>query len=850
MSTFIDDSAHFTANPLTNSISNFKILCSFYNFDISQLLLGENADLQCLQVPLESLMTSLSYYALNNAVPSSINADMDIRLSSIQKRLALHSIQLTSFIPLINSITSNATDIEVWNEVIELVDTQEPMQSPETNLPSAKQGDARHRRCTAPYEGADQIMETLKEALRTELAGTIFENVDGFYEKYFVGTTWAGQCKEIAKRYENRPDKSTFKFPKDPTEKNVWQWIKEVQAEFIEPYKPDESGESKDNFPLRADTFHTTGPKQIKGGLAIRQIDIFIKSREKAAKAHDWRDVLVLGELTELSSAHWVDKFLQLSVYMREIFSAQPLRQFAHGFLMFGTQLQLWISWRAVGRLSEVELLMRARNVRGVATLIGSRNHVKISDHRSGPHFTEEMNRDIHPLEMKMTTAGNSLQSGSSNPDGNVELSKGVKHESESVAGGANKKLRRSERSCVLSISRQALLNASKARVRKNGKSTGLRKKPVSKTVPVPVPVPNPATTNTNAVTQDVTPETPSVPINLPAESSYSVAEGSNSSLGKRPRNAEETDVEVQTVSEPDLKRLCISSNVGESLSEAVAKPLSNQITNDPSAPAEQAVDNAKSVPAVSNADVIMADDSTVYRNRWETVIAAKPFGRAIDEKTTPMELIYGLRDAIKAHQSLYMETKILHRDISMNNIILTDPKRNDGCHGVLIDLDLAISLTDDNCSESSKTLTGTMEFMAIGLLKEYTYPSNGKFTHTYRHDLESFFFVLISACIRFGWGKNESPHIETIRKWYKGKAVDKFTFKALAITSLGFEDTLLKAFSSKFECLKDLATTLRKILFERQKTIWIATDPRPLNLYNSILKAFDDEIDKMKCKS
>ncbi|VCU39122.1 Bgt-51262 [Blumeria graminis f. sp. tritici] len=827
MSTFIDNSAHFTANPLSKIIILFKGVCAICNFDYSPRKLDENDDLQSLQVPLESLMISLSYYALNNSVPSSTNADMDIRLSSIQKRLALHSIQLTSFIPLINSITSNATDIEVWNEVIELVDTHEPMQSPETNLPSAKQGGARHRRCTAPYEGADQIMETLKEALRTELAGTIFENVGGFYEKYFVGTTWAGQCKEIAQRYENRPDKSTFKFPKDHTEKNVWQWIKEVQAEFIEPYKPDESGESKDNFPLRADTFHTTGPKQIKGGLAIRKIDIFIKSREKAAKALDWRDVLVLGELTELSSAHWVDKFLQLSVYMREIFSAQPLRQFAHGFLMFGTQLQLWISWRAVGRLSEVELLMRARNVRGVATLIGSRNHVKISDLRSGLNFTEEMNRDIHPLEMKMTTAGNSLQSGSFNPDGNVELSKGVKRDSESVAGGANKKLRRSERSCVLSISRQALLNASKARVRKNGKSTGLRKKPVSKTVP------NPATTNTNAVTQDVTPETSSVPINLAAESSYSVAGGSNSSLGKRPRNADETDVEVQMVSETDLKRLCISRNVGESLSEAVAKPVSNQITNDPSAPAEQAYDNAKSVPAVSNADVIMADDSTVYRNRWETVIAAKPFGRAIDEKSTPMELICGLRDAIKGHQSLYMETKILHRDISMNNIILTDPKRNDGCHGVLIDLDLAISLTDDDCSESSKTLTGTMEFMAIGLLKEYTYPSNGKFTHTYRHDLESFFFVLISACIRFGWGKNESPHIETIRKWYKG-----------------FEDTLLKAFSSKFECLKDLATTLRKILFERQKTIWIATDPRPLNLYNSILKAFDDEIVKMKCKS
>ncbi|VDB86010.1 Bgt-50634 [Blumeria graminis f. sp. tritici] len=85
------------------------------------------------------------------------------------------------------------------------------------------------------------------------------------------------------------------------------------------------------------------------------------------------------------------------------------------------------ISWRAVRRLSEVELLMRARNVRGVATLIGSRNHVKISDLRSGLTFMEEMNRDIHPLEMKMTTAGNSLQSGSPNAGEDTDSSRDVK---------------------------------------------------------------------------------------------------------------------------------------------------------------------------------------------------------------------------------------------------------------------------------------------------------------------------------------------------------------------------------------------------------------------------------------
>ncbi|CAD6498970.1 BgTH12-04624, partial [Blumeria graminis f. sp. triticale] len=438
------------------------------------------------------------------------------------------------------------------------------------------------------------------------------------------------------------------------------------------PYKPDETSENQHHLSLHALTLRTTSAGQTKGGISPRQICVFLKSRNSPTTIHNWQDVHGLGELTSLSAGPWVDKSIRLSVYIREIFSAQPLRQFAHGFLMFGTQLQLWvydrsgpysadiievgenperlvyviaaymlmsdkehgldsiiqrekgrisvniydadtkiakkiyfrskplikqmaivsrgttvyissdakfvvkISWRAVGRLSEVQLLMRARNVRGVATWIGSRDYVKISDLRSGLTFAEEMNRDIHPLEMKMTTAGNSLQSGSSNAGESDELSRGVK----------------SKRSCVLSVSRQALHNAATAQVRKNAKSTSSRKKPVTKTDP------NPTTINANPVAQDVTQdvsqdvplETPSVSMSSPAESSCSLAEVSNSSLGKRPRDADNTDAKAQMESEPDLKKLRISSNVGQPLSEAVVEPVSNQVMDDPSPPNEQAV--------------------------------------------------------------------------------------------------------------------------------------------------------------------------------------------------------------------------------------------------------------------
>jgi hypothetical protein len=85
---------------------------------------------------------------------------------------------------------------------------------------------------------------------------------------------------------------------------------------------------------------------------------------------------------------------------------------------------------------------------------------------------------------------------------------------------------------------------------------------------------------------------------------------------------------------------------------------------------------------------------------------------------------------AVKGHRSLLVKAKILHRDISGNNIIITDPKKANGCTGMLIGLlDLAIVGGERTGSQHQ---TGAMEFMAKDVLREVK--------HTYRHDRESFF--------------------------------------------------------------------------------------------------------------
>ena len=108
------------------------------------------------------------------------------------------------------------------------------------------------------------------------------------------------------------------------------------------------------------------------------------------------------------------------------------------------------------------------------------------------------------------------------------------------------------------------------------------------------------------------------------------------------------------------------------------------------------------------------------------------------------------MRDAILVHRSLFMDARILYRDVSINNIILTDPAVNNSRYGLLIDFDLVISLIDVNSDEDTLTITGTMEFITLGISQANFYNPDIGYKHTYRHDLESFFYVLISPCILF----------------------------------------------------------------------------------------------------
>jgi hypothetical protein len=175
---------------------------------------------------------------------------------------------------------------------------------------------------------------------------------------------------------------------------------------------------------------------------------------------------------------------------------------------------------------------------------------------------------------------------------------------------------------------------------------------------------------------------------------------------------------------------------------------------------------------------------------------------------------------------------------------MIADKPRKGEPKGFLIDLDMAKTIGSD--SSGAMNRTGTMEFMAINVLR----PSE---PHSYRDDLESFFYVLIWICVMYestgdrhyiqdAQNKKSSPQI--LGGWSRADAAD---VKHMQMTVEDRFQEILNRFSDGFRELKSMMKEIRQALFPLQwGGVTAGNEVEQDRLYGAFLGIIQRQLGKM----
>lgn len=193
-----------------------------------------------------------------------------------------------------------------------------------------------------------------------------------------------------------------------------------------------------------------------------------------------------------------------------------------------------------------------------------------------------------------------------------------------------------------------------------------------------------------------------------------------------------------------------------------------------------------------------------VLQNRVHRQIILRDYGKPIYKASSHAALLAAFEGCIEGHESLH-KASLLHRDISINNLMINEDDQNPSRRSFLIDLDLAIQVQREAAS-GAKGRTGTRAFMAIGaLLGEQ---------HSFMHDLESFFWVLLWMCIRHN-GPSQGRVVLQFDRWNYVDIEELTKLKLGTVTDEGIFCNIVKDFfTNHYIPLIPLIESLRKVVF------------------------------------
>lgn len=184
--------------------------------------------------------------------------------------------------------------------------------------------------------------------------------------------------------------------------------------------------------------------------------------------------------------------------------------------------------------------------------------------------------------------------------------------------------------------------------------------------------------------------------------------------------------------------------------------------------------------------------------------------GQKLHKADSLIHLLTALSQCIMGHRQLF-SAGILHRDISISNVLFNTDRSDPERLGFLIDLDNAVRTSRMEPSDRV-SMTGTALFMSCGVLLAFLT------SYYLEDDLESFFWVLLWICVSYkelgakacyypGWSVNTGMerHLH-VQSRYAGRYRRLSSFhedSALFQAAPRASEALEKALLGEFQCPK-----------------------------------------------
>ncbi|KAI9776690.1 MAG: hypothetical protein M1839_009417 [Geoglossum umbratile] len=703
-----------------------------------------------------------------------------------------------SVVPLLEQVIKHASDWDIWNAVFALV--TKPRATPPTVFDQSILGTP-IKSTSSSQQGGEQFHSDIDPRILGEVNGCVYNDTKGFYEKYFEKKSWSSTAEQIVRDAKPQIIEGRWTdYPNPPSQDAFLEWLWRFQSTFLL------SGRG---------TYYSSPSLPLSGSDCRRKPDLFLAApgTTKNDGRYNWREVRVIGELKQSDiSGKRLKEFRDFCGHAREVFTSQPTRLFLHGFVIRGSMVELWAFDRS-GPYSCEKFDLNKDPDRFIKVIIG---YTMMSDEELG--LNTYIKEDIYGKYIMFRAEGKTKEEKLCLEEEPIAFQHAI------VCRGTTcyraKRVGTKSWEFVVKFSwrsdkRQAegeLLRLAKERgVWGVAQLFGYQDLDSIANLRQGLQFGKPRWFPSAAGTGNKKSGSKSAGLGIGG-----ITLESSSSGQKRKRGGEATRRSKRSRSGNSRRRTDITSRV----------------TAEQGGGAEDAskygVEEAKTTSLMHP----RGNDES-FDNRIFCCLVVSPPGRAIQEFKSVLEFLEACRDVIKGHKSLYQEGKILHRDVSVNNLIIADAESGEDPRGILIDLDLAKELGSG--PSGARHRTGTMEFMAIEVLKRKA--------HTYRHDLESFFYVFLWVIIRYGRKADKKlPETSRLRHWYAGSYEDIADMKQGHMSV--FED-ITAEFPPMFEDVKGLAEELRDILFGTGR-LFTGTYKKPEDrdrMYDSMINAFERTI-------